>query len=64
MTTPLYNKIFAHINHILPTIRLTQRRNLAILMTALFLTKKPYTNRLANHLKGKAKKLSKAERLG
>lgn len=63
MTTDLYDKIFAHINQILPTIRLTQRRNLAILMTALFLTKKPYTNRLASHLKGKAKKLSKAERI-
>lgn len=63
MTTPLYNKIFAHITHILPTIRLTQRRNLAILMTALFLTKTPYTNRLASQVRGRAKKLSKAERL-
>ena len=63
MTNQLYHKLMQQIEQILPKERITRKRVLAWLMTCLFLGRNPYANRLGNKIPGKAKKISKAERL-
>lgn len=62
-TNQLYHTLMQQIEQILPKERVTRRRVLAWLMTCLFLGRNPHATRLGNKIPGKAKKLSKAERL-
>jgi hypothetical protein len=64
MTThQLYFTLTKQIELILGQERVTRKRVLAWVMTCLCLGRTPLTNRLANKMPGKAKKLSKAKRI-
>lgn len=62
-TNRLYHTLMTQIEQILPIERVTRLRVLAWLMTALFYSKSPHTNRLGNQIVGKAKKISNGERI-
>lgn len=62
-TNQLYDTLMEQIEQILPKQRVTRLRVLAWLMTALFYSKSPHTNRLGNQIAGTAKKTSNAERI-
>lgn len=63
MTNPLYDTLMQQIMQILSDERITRLRGLCWLMVSLYRANRPHSNRLASHIVGTAKKLSKAKRL-
>ena len=63
MITRLYDKLMKQIKQIRGQERITRLRGLCWLMTSLYFTQAPHSNKLARQIIGAAKKLSKAKRL-